>query len=71
MENVIKLDVTELWCVCGTVVVQNQNYMNSEHFGYNKRRGVSRIVEQMSQSMEGLCFMENVLSVRVCPRGSL
>jgi len=45
MENIIKLDVTEMWYVCGTVVVQNQNDMNSEHFGSNTRRGVSWIVE--------------------------
>jgi hypothetical protein len=71
MENIIKLDVTEMWCVCGTVVFQNQNDMNSEHFGYNTRRGISRIVEQKSQSIEGLCSIENVHSVTVCPRGTL
>ena len=31
-----------------TVVVQNPNVMNSEHLRSIKRRGVSRIVEQMS-----------------------
>ena len=54
-----------------TVVVQNQNAMNSEHLGSLKMREVSRIVEQLSYYIEGLCSMENVLSVTVCPRGSL
>ena len=53
-----------------TVIVQNQNVMNSEHLGSIKRREVSRIVEQMLHSVE-FCSIEIVLGFTVCSRGSV